>query len=117
MEILKESNAFLTWVFVIGGIIGLALLIWGAYWAFEENYKEKLGYFFMVFGTIIAFGGLIIGKIGSSSWKVYTVEINDRYAYQYLIENNYSINDRPYDSKNIYVITGKPLPTEWETDW
>lgn len=44
----------------------------------------------------------------------YTVELDSTSDYQWLIENNYKINKRVYDSKEIYKITGAPLPDE---DW
>ena len=44
----------------------------------------------------------------------YTVELDSTSDYQWLIENNYKINKRVYDSKEIYNITGAPLPDE---DW
>ena len=44
----------------------------------------------------------------------YTVELNSTDQYQWLIENNYEIKKRVYDSKDIYKITGAPFPDE---DW
>lgn len=118
MEILQEINAPIIWLIVLGAVIGGSILIWGAWWLCEDDsFKKGMSYGLLIFGTILVFGGIILGKIGTPAWKKYTVEINDHRAYQYLIENNYSIDERPYDSKNIYVITGEPLPTEWETDW
>lgn len=118
MEILQETNAPIIWLVVLGTVIGGSLLVWGALWLCEEeSFKKGMSYGLLIFGTILALGGIILGKIGTPTCKKYTVEINDHRAYQYLIENNYSVDERLYDSKNIYVITGEPLSTEWETDW
>lgn len=118
MEILQETNAPISCLIILGIVIGGAFLIWGAWWFCEENFfKKRISYNLLIVGALIVIGGVVLGKIGSPSWKRYTIEINDKRAYQYLIENNYSVNERLYDSKNVYIITGKPLPAEWETDW
>lgn len=118
MEILKSCNAPQVWMVILGIGIGITLGGLGAFWICEESdKKETAGYFTVFFGLVILILGVAFGIHGIPSYKKYTVEINDPRAYQYLIENNYHIENRPYDSKNIYVITGDPLPEEWETDW
>ena len=118
MEILTECNAPQAWMVILGIGIGIILGGLGAFLICNENNtKENAGYVMVFFGLIALIFGVTFGIHGTPLCKKYTVEINDPHAYQYLIENNYSIEERPYDSKNIYIITGDPLPDEWYTEW
>lgn len=119
MEILKVGNAFFSTAAIIGVVSFIALLGGGAFIASDEDdtVLERVGHVMMVLSIVALCAGIVIGSIGVNSYKKYTIEITNPHAYQYLIEHNYSIIERPYDSKNIYVIQGDPLPTEWETDW
>lgn len=118
MEILTECNAPQAWIIILTLVISITLGILGAFWALDDDdKKEAWGNCSLVIGLFILIVGVATGVHGFPSCKKYNIEINDHRAYQYLIENNYSIESRPYDSKNIYIITGDPLPDEWETDW
>lgn len=118
MEILTECNAPQAWMVILGVGIGIILGGLGAFWVCNEsNTKENAGYVMVFLGLVALIFGVTFGIHGIPSYKKYTVEINDPRAYQYLIENNYHIEERPYDSKNIYVVTGDLLPDEWHIEW
>ena len=113
MEVLAEQtfNDY-SLIILFAGFTGLCLILMGMI----IDTCKPAGIVFAIGAGIfcILFIVSLTGVFNGPPKVEYTVEVKSMESYQWLIENNYKIIKRLYETKNIYEIKGAPLPN---LDW
>ena len=118
MELLTSCNAPINCLIILGAVIATIVVVFCIkYGDSESETTRDFCVVVGIFGMCLFIVCMVVGFKGVPSRQVSTIEITDQRAYEWLIENDYTINKRVYDNKNIYEVTGAPIPDEWYTDW